>query len=348
MTPSALRAAVARLPSLPLVPVPTLVEPMPRLREALGGGPRLLVKRDDAIAFGFGGNKVRKLALVAARAQADGADTLITAGGVQSNHARATAAAAAKLGMRAVLVANGAPPERPTANALLDRLLGAEVVYVARREDRAAAMDDIAGRLRRDGKRPFTIPIGASTPLGALGYVLAVAELVEQMPPPDAIIHATSSGGTQAGLVAGCQLLGLPTRVIGISADDSAASLQAAIAAIVDGIPTLLDSEPDVARWRPPSLQPRRTGQLGDDASSQGGSAAIDVDDSFVGEGYGIPTAASREAIDLAARCEAIFLDPTYTAKAMAGLIAYLREGRFKDSETILFWHTGGQVGLFA
>src|SRR5262250_3771902 len=130
MTPAALRDAIARVPSLPLVAAPTFVEPMPRLREALGRGPRLLIKRDDAIAFGFGGNKVRKLALVAARAQADGADTLITAGGVQSNHARATAAAAAKLGMRAILVANGAPPDRPTANALLDRLLGAEIVHV--------------------------------------------------------------------------------------------------------------------------------------------------------------------------------------------------------------------------
>src|SRR5262245_35108034 len=183
---------------------------MPRLAAALGGGPRLFVKRDDAIPFGFGGNKVRKLALVAARAQADGADTLITAGGVQSNHARATAAAAAKLGMRAVLVANGAPPDRPTANALLAGLLGAEVVYVPARDARAPKMAEIADRCRAGGGRPFVIPIGASTPLGALAFALAVAELVDQMPPPDAIVHATSSGGTQAGLVAGCRLLGLP------------------------------------------------------------------------------------------------------------------------------------------
>src|SRR6476661_3765722 len=127
---------IARFPSLPFIPAPTIVEPMPRLLTLLGGGPRLYIKRDDAIPFGFGGNKVRKLALVAARAVADGADTLITAGGVQSNHARATAAAAAKLGLRAVLVANGDPPDRLTANALLDKLLGAEVVYVRAREDR--------------------------------------------------------------------------------------------------------------------------------------------------------------------------------------------------------------------
>jgi len=324
MTSSELRAEVARLPSLGLVVAPTLVEPMPRLREAVGGGPQLLIKRDDAIPFGFGGNKVRKLALVAARAKADGADTLITAGGVQSNHARATAAVAARLGMRAVLVANGAPPDRPTANALLDRLLGAEIVYVESRDRRAPMMEEIAARLRRDGRRPFTIPIGASTPLGALGYVLAIAELVDQIPAPDVIVHATSSGGTQAGLVAGCRLLNLPTRVVGISADDSAASLEATIAQIVDGIGALID--------------------VGDAS----GHPAIEVDDSFVGDGYGIPTAASREAIELAARCEAIFLDPTYTAKAMAGLVARVRAGTVRDGQTILFWHTGGQVALFA
>ncbi|HJZ73814.1 MAG TPA: pyridoxal-phosphate dependent enzyme [Vicinamibacterales bacterium] len=329
MTPCALRDAIARFPSLPLVAAPTPVEPMPRLRASLGGGPRLLVKRDDAIAFGFGGNKIRKLALVAARARADGADTLITAGGVQSNHARATASAAAKLGMRAVLVANGAAPDRPTANALLDRLLGADVVYVERRDQRAPKMDEIAARLRTEGRRPFTIPIGASTPLGALGYALAAAELVDQVPPPDVIIHSTSSGGTQAGLVAGCRLLGLPTRVIGISADDSAASLQATIGAIVNGIAEMLGDESGGPAF-------------------QAGRSDIEIDDSFVGEGYGRPTAASQEAIERAARTEALFLDPTYTAKAMAGLISYVRQGRFTESETILFWHTGGQVGLFA
>src|SRR6476646_11002974 len=129
MTTAELRAALARFPSVPLLASPPPVEPLTRLASRLGGGPRLFIKRDDAIPFGFGGNKIRKLALVAAQAQAEGADTLITAGGVQSNHARATAAAAAKLGMRAVLVANGTPPDVPSANALLDALLGAEVVY---------------------------------------------------------------------------------------------------------------------------------------------------------------------------------------------------------------------------
>jgi D-cysteine desulfhydrase family pyridoxal phosphate-dependent enzyme len=317
---------LARFPSLPLVPAPTIVEPMPSLLMLLGGGPRLYIKRDDAIPFGFGGNKVRKLALVAASAVADGADTLITAGGVQSNHARATAAAAAKLGMRAVLVANGEPPERLTGNALLDDLLGAEVVYVQSRLERMPMILQLAGRLRAEGRRPFAIPIGASTPLGALAFALAVAELVDQMPAPDLIVHSTSSGGTQAGLVAGCRLLGLHTRVLGISADDTSASLQGQVRAIISGIADLLDLDPDrLAR-----------------------GTAIEVDDRFVGDGYGIPTDASREAMELAARTEAIFLDPTYTAKAMAGLIAYVRQQKFKEHQTVLFWHTGGQVGLFA
>jgi D-cysteine desulfhydrase len=326
VTPDALRQMLGHLPSLPLVPAPTMIEPMVSLLLALGGGPRLFIKRDDAIPFGFGGNKVRKLALVAARAVADGADTLITAGGIQSNHARATAAAAAKLGLRAVLVANGQPPERLTANALLDDLLGAEVVYVPSREDRAPMIQQVAERLRREGRRPFPIPIGASTPLGALGFVLAMAELVDQMPPPDVIIHSTSSGGTQAGIVAGCRLLDLPTRVVGISADDTSASLQSTVRAILSGIADLLEI----------------------DLTKLSRGTAIEVDDRFVGDGYGIPTDESREALQLAARSEAIFLDPTYTAKAMAGLIAYVRQQKFRENQTVLFWHTGGQVGLFA
>ena len=325
MTPVALRAALARFPSLPLVPAATIVEPLPRLLAQLGRGPRLLIKRDDAIPFGFGGNKIRKLALVAARARADGADTLVTAGGVQSNHARATAATAAKLGMRAVLVTNGRAPQPPTANALLDRLLGAEVFYVASREARAPTIVEICDRLRAEGRRPFAIPIGASTPLGALGFALAVAELADQMPPPDVIVHATSSGGTQAGLVAGCRLLGLSTRIVGVSADESAPALQTGIGAIVGGIAELLPM----------------------DHAELSRGAAIEVDDRFVGDGYGIPTIESREAIDLLARTEAIFLDPTYTAKAMAGLIAYVRQEKLVEGQTVLFWHTGGQVGLF-
>ncbi len=326
MTPAQLRTALARAPRLALAPLPTAVEPLDRLREAIGGGPRLFVKRDDALAFGFGGNKVRKLAYVGARALADGCDTLVTAGGVQSNHARATAALAAKLGMRAVLVANGERPPVLKANALLDALLGAEIVYVAAREDRAPKMKAIAEQLTAAERRPFVIPIGASTPLGALGYVHGVVEILNQMAPPDVIVHSTSSGGTQAGIVAACRLLGLRTRVVGISADDPSDSIRADVRAIVAGIADLLKVDAD--------------------AIEKG--TAIEVDDRFVGDGYGKPTAASREALELAARTEALFVDPTYTAKAMAGLIAYVRQQRFTEGQTVLFWHTGGQVGLFA
>jgi D-cysteine desulfhydrase family pyridoxal phosphate-dependent enzyme len=326
MNAAVLREQLARFPQLPLVPSPTLIEALPQLRELLGGGPRLFIKRDDAIAFAFGGNKVRKMAFVGARAQADGADTLITAGGVQSNHARVTAATAAKLGMRAILVANGVEPNARTANALLDSLLGAQIVYVPSREEREPKILEIVERVRAEGRRPFAIPIGASTPLGALGYALAVAELVDQMPAPDVIVLSTSSAGTQAGLVAGCRLLGLPTRIVGISADETSAVLRPHVRAIVSGIADLLDMDPHKLRK----------------------GTAIEVDDRFVGDGYGIPTDASREALELVARCEAIFLDPTYTSKAMAGLIAYVRQQKLVENQTVLFWHTGGQVGLFA
>lgn len=320
------RRLLASVPCVPLGHYPTPIDDMQRFGAALGSGTRLLVKRDDAIAFGFGGNKVRKAQLIAAEALAAGADTLITTGGVQSNHARVTAAAAARLGLRCVLVANGTRPEPLTANALLDALLGAEVHYVATRDERAPAMEAIAANLAAEGRHPFIIPLGASTPTGALGFVEAIVELVEQIDPPDVIVHSTSSGGTQAGLIAGAALLGLPTRIIGVSADDPAAALEERILEILSGIETRLSLEPDTLCGR----------------------ATIEVDDRFVGDGYGIATPASHEAMTLAARTEALFVDSTYTAKALAGLVSRLRAGEFAHSTTVLFWHTGGQVGIFA
>ena len=318
-------ASLAALPTVPLASVPSPVEEIARFRAAIGAGPRLLIKRDDAIGFAFGGNKVRKLRFVAADAIAQGADTLITAGGVQSNHARATAAAAAKLGLHCILVANGVPPDPPTGNALLGRYLGAETRFVQSRADRAPAMEAAAGVLRRVGRRPYVIPIGASTPLGAAAFVGAVYEMLEQIDPPDVIVHSTSSGGTQAGLVAGCTLAGVRTRVIGISADESAESLSRDVRRILDGLGPLLGFEP---------------GKFAD--------VPVEIDEDFIGDGYGISTPESRAAIELLARTEAIFLDPTYTAKAMAGLMAHVRRGTFSGAGTVLFWHTGGQVALFA
>jgi L-cysteate sulfo-lyase len=304
---------------VPLFNGPSAVEEMSRLRAELGAAPKLLVKRDDAIPFGFGGNKVRKLEYALAQARAFGADTLVTLGGVQSNHARATAAAAAKLGLRCVLVVNGTPPERPTANALLDRLLGAEFEYIASRDDRAEASERVMARLRDEGRRPFFLPLGASTPIGAFGFVAAIGELVDQGVVPDVIVHACSSGGTQAGLVAGVSLYGLNTQVIGVSADDPAASIASTVRRIIRGIDGL-----------------------------EGFDGPVEIDDTWVGGGYGVPTDASREAQTIAARTEALFVDHTYTAKAFAAFLAYVRGGRFGADQTVVFWHTGGQVGLFA
>ncbi len=316
------------LPVEPLMDGPTPVQEMARLRDALGGGPRLLVKRDDAIPFGFGGNKVRKLALVAARARAEGADVLLTTGGVQSNHCRATAATAARLGFDCHLVVNGEPETPPRANALLVRLFGATVEHVARREDRAPALERAASRLRAAGRRPFVIPLGASTALGALAYARAMDELLDQGVRPSVIVHATSSGGTQAGLLAGAAVLGLSVRVIGVSADDPATDLGPRVEALANESLAALGCATSLV------------------AGLERGCA--EVDDSFVGEGYGVPTTASREAADLLARREALLVDHTYTAKALAALLAGVREGRFGPDEIVLFWHTGGQVGLFA
>jgi 1-aminocyclopropane-1-carboxylate deaminase/D-cysteine desulfhydrase-like pyridoxal-dependent ACC family enzyme len=224
------------------------------------------------------------------------------------------------------IVANGTPPERLSGNALLDHLLGAQVTYVSQRTDRAPAMERLAERLRAEGRAPLIIPLGASTPLGAMGLALGIGEIVQQATVPDVIVHATSSGGTQAGLLAGCALFGLPTRVIGISADDPVEDIGHIVRTLCGGIEE----------------------RLALPAGALEADARFAADASFVGDGYGIPTEGSREAQSLAARTEALFTDHWYTAKALAGLIAYARAGKFRDGETVMFWHTGGQVGLFA
>jgi 1-aminocyclopropane-1-carboxylate deaminase/D-cysteine desulfhydrase-like pyridoxal-dependent ACC family enzyme len=320
-------AAMMATPAVELASAPTPIDEMKRLAAALGpASPRLFIKRDDLLSFGCGGNKVRKLQTIAAEAKAQGADALITCGGVQSNHARVTAAAGAVLGMKVVLVVNGTEQSKPTANARLDRLFGAEIRHVPSRDDRAPAMERAASELRTTGHRPFIVPLGASTATGALGFARGVAELSASGVKPDVILHSSSSGGTQAGLIAGCALLGVRARVIGISADESSESLGGIVSGLLDAM----------------------AGRLGAKRETIDGGHPIEIDDSQVGEGYGIPTIASMEALELVARREGVLLDPVYTAKAMAGLIARVRVGAFKPDATVLFWHTGGQVGYFA
>ncbi|HJU73035.1 MAG TPA: pyridoxal-phosphate dependent enzyme [Gemmatimonadaceae bacterium] len=329
MTDTPLDVARQRLIDLPFVPLghyPTPIDDWWRFGSTIGATETTVVaKRDDAIAFGFGGNKVRKLCLVAAAAKAQGADTLITCGGVQSNHCRATAAAATRLGVRCIIVANGERPDHLTANALLDHLLGAEVRYVATRADRAPAMREVAAEVRASGGTPFEIPLGASTPLGALGIARAVGELPRQGIVPDVIVHASSSGGTQAGLLVGCALFDIPARVIGVSADDPASAIQEKVLPVIAGAEDL----------------------LGLTSGALGAAQRFELDDTFVGGGYGVPTEASLEAQHLLARTEAVFVDHYYTAKALAALIAYVRDGKLARDRKILFWHTGGQVTLF-
>jgi 1-aminocyclopropane-1-carboxylate deaminase/D-cysteine desulfhydrase-like pyridoxal-dependent ACC family enzyme len=320
-------AALMSLPVVGLAPHPTPVDDLVRLRAALGSSaPRLLMKRDDLLSFAMGGNKVRKLQAVAAEAIAAGSDALITCGGIQSNHARVTAAAGAALGLKVVLVLNGPPPATPTANVLLDRLFGADIRHVATREARAPQMETVAAELRAKGHRPFIVPLGASTPTGALGFARGVAEVVAAGHRPHVIVSATSSGGTQAGLIGGSALLGLDTRVIGVSADDPAVSLARTVSRLVEAMAVKLGAKP----------------------SSLGADAPVEVDDGWVGEGYGVPTQASIGALELVARTEGILLDPVYTAKAMASLLARIRGGEFTPNQTVLFWHTGGQVANFA
>ena len=319
-------AAMMSMPSVTLAHHPTPVEELKRLRAALGpSAPRVFIKRDDLLSFGLGGNKVRKMQTVAAEAQAAGADTLITAGGVQSNHCRVTAATGAALGLDVVLVLNGEAPSVATANTRLDLLFGADITYVPTREARNEAMARIAEELSAAGRRPFVVPIGASTATGALGFARGVIELSSAGVRPDIIVHASSSGGTQAGLIAGCALAGLRSRVVGVSADEPEESLRATVT-------TLLAAVAD---------------RLGASRPSVGLDRAVEVDDSQVGGGYAIPTPASIEALELFARREGVLLDPVYTAKAAAGLIARIRSGEIGPEQSVLFWHTGGQVAFF-
>jgi D-cysteine desulfhydrase family pyridoxal phosphate-dependent enzyme len=310
------------LPRLRFAHLPTPVEAMPRLSAQLGGA-TYLVKRDDQTGLALGGNKTRKLEFLLAEAQANGARTLVTAGAAQSNHCRQTAAAAARFGLACILVLAGDPPEIQSGNLLLDGLFGAEIVWMGQRP-RQQALQEAFEQAWTDGRRPYLVPYGGSNPVGAAGYVHAFLELSDQGVRPDWIVFASSSGGTQAGLALGARLAGYSGRVLGISIDEPQAALRQSVA--------------------------RLAGQTADLLGEGAGLTVEDilVDDSFCSAGYGVFREQEREAITLFARSEGLLLDPVYTGRAAAGLIALARSGRFLSGETVLFWHTGGAPALFA
>jgi D-cysteine desulfhydrase family pyridoxal phosphate-dependent enzyme len=309
-------------PRLRFAHLPTPVEPLPRL-SALLKGPTLITKRDDQTGLAFGGNKTRKLEYLMYAAQEAGADTLITAGAVQSNHCRQTVAAAARFGMACVLVLFGDPPTPPDGNHLLHHLLGAEVVFTER-ERVQQKLDEVYESALSAGKRPYLIPYGGSNPTGALGYVNAMLELAEQGVDPDWIVFPTSSGGTQAGMLVGANISGYRGKILGISVDELADELKARVA--------------DLAMQTADSMAIEASFSAGD----------VLVNDDYIGGGYAVMGSAEVEAIRLFAAYEALLVDPVYTGRAAAGLIDLIRQGFFKPDETVLFWHTGGSPALFA
>ena len=306
---------------VPLAHQPTPVDAVDRLGAALGlRAGRLLVKRDDLTGLGGGGNKARKLEYLCADAQRLGCDTLVTGGGRQSNHARTTAAAAARTGMACALVLASDPPAGPTGNVVLDHLLGAAVVWAGPLDHAGteAAITRECDRLAGAGHRPYRVPVGGASALGCAGYVRAAAELLEQVPDLGAVVVAGGTGGTHAGLAVG---LGGFDRVIGVDVG-ARPDLTAAVAELAVDTAALLGVPPP-----------------------QGGPR---VDGGQVGDSYGAVTDACREALRLAARTEGLLLDPVYTSKAMAGLAAAAGAGTLPPRGRIVFLHTGGLPALFA
>jgi D-cysteine desulfhydrase len=312
-----------------LAQLPTPIEELKSLSRELGG-PELLIKRDDQTGLALGGNKTRKLEFLVGQALEQGADTLVTAGAAQSNHCRQTAAAAARAGLRCELLLNGTKPELPNGNLLLDELLGAHIHWIQRSE-REAKLRELPGQLREEGRKPYVIPVGGSNGVGATGYVLAVIELVEQLNGinrrVDHVVFASSSGGTQAGIVVGAKFTGFAGKLHGVSIDNDDR----------DGAPyehELADIANETAKY------------IGFDA--QFTIKDFKVVYNYLGGGYGVVSDLEREAIRLLGSREGIVLDPVYTGRAMGALIDLIRKKVFRADETVLFWHTGGAPALFA
>lgn len=305
---------------------PTPIEKLDRLSRHLGG-PEIWVKRDDQSGLATGGNKVRKLEFLFADALAQKCDHIVTLGGPQSNHVRQTAAAAAQLGLGCSLVLRGNPPAQRLGNLLLDELLGATIHWSGVRTRDEVAVEVMAS-LRASGARPYLIPVGGSNGLGALGYVAAMEEALDQLAAMnlaiDTMVFASSSAGTQAGLVLGAALRKFPGCVLGISIDSPEAELKARVTEI-----TL-----DAAK-----------------IASAGVTAAllrVEVNADYLGGGYSVVGDLERDAIRTVARTQGLLLDPVYTGRAMGGLMDLIRRGKTSKNERILFWHTGGTAALSA
>jgi len=329
--PEDLEQRLVRFERLGLAHLPTPLEAMARLSAHLGG-PRLWVKREDATGIGLGGNKLRKLDYVLRAAVDAGADTLVSGGVVQSNSQRQVAAAAAKLGLAchlAVYRGRLAPPTpdyEETGNALLVRLFGAHLHDVPWTGDRNQAIRDLADRLRADGRKPYVVPYGVSNALGAAGYASAVAEIAHQSRAlgfvPHAIVHCSGSAGTQAGLAVGAAIALPDTQVVGIDIDAEPERVRADVRRYAAEAAALLDISFD--------------------------AATVEVVAGHAGPAYGVPHAATIEALKLGASLEALVLDPVYSAKGLAGLIALIRAGRWTRDQDVVFVHTGGAPALFA
>ena len=325
-----LASALAAFPRVRLGHFPTPLEPMDRLTEHLGG-PRFWVKRDDCTGLSSGGNKTRKLEFLMTDALGEGADTIITQGTTQSNHARQTAAAAARLGMACHILLEDptgyADPEYTlNGNVFLDRLHGATVAMRRSGADMAAEMELLAVELRAAGRKPYVIPGGGSNSTGALGYVNCALELCEQSATMglkiDALIHATGSAGTQAGLVAGLAALESDIQLLGI------------------GVRAPQDKQESMVF----ELAKRTGARIGYGEAIRREDVRVNCD--YVGAGYGIPTQGMVESVRLLAELEGLLFDPVYYGKGLDGLIDLTRRGAFGDMQNVVFLHTGGSAAL--
>lgn len=327
--------ALSNIPRVSLAFLPTPFERLPRLTEHLGG-PQIWIKRDDMTGLATGGNKARKLEFLMADALQNNADTVLTFGALQSNHARMTAAAACKLGLKSFLVLSGNKPERLEGNVLLDEIMGCEYLIVpdfkdsTNMDDLRLAVFEIVQELTDKGRNVYMIPPGGSTPLGDIGYYLATIEMFEQAKEAgiriDHIFVSMGSGGTHAGIVAGVKCLDMPTKVIGIAVNKEGSLDELGmppVEKIVEQIGELIGEEPN--------------------ATAEDVTILYD----YYGEAYGKITQECIDAIKLLARTEGIFLDPVYTGKTMAGMIDLIKKGNYRKDENVVFIHTGGYPGIF-